>query len=90
MDNFICKQNKDQAGCSLDHSGASKSWVITSEATAEQSIVKPMTPKLNTTNPTTTEPFTDESTDAKPTTIKSTSIEQTSLQTTSSEPTITK
>ena len=85
-----CKQNKDQAGCSLDHSGASRSWVITSEAAAEQSIVEPMTPKLNTSNPTATELITDESTDAKPTTIKSTSIEQTSLRTTSSEPIITK
>ena len=90
MDDFICKQNKDQAGCSLDHSRTSKGWVITSEATAEQSIVKPMTPKPNTTNPTTTELITDESTDAKPTTIKSTTIEQTSVRTTSSQPTITK
>ena len=90
MDDFICKQNKDQAGCSLDHSRTSKGWVITSEATAEQSIVKPMTPKPNTTNPTTTELITDESTDAKPTTIKSTTIEQTSVRTTSSELIITK
>ena len=90
MDDFICKQNKDQAGCSQDHSGASKGWVITSEATAEQSIVKPMTPKPNTTNPTSTEPITDESTHAKPTTIESTTIEQTSPQTKSSESIITK
>ena len=90
LDDFICRQNKDQAGCSLDHSGASKGWVITSEATAEQSIVKPMTPKLNATNLTTTELIADESTDARPTTIKSTTIEQTSVQTTSSEPIITK
>ena len=82
IDDFICRQNKDQAGCSLDHSGASKGWVITSEATAEQSIVKPMTPKPITTNPTNTELITDESTDAKPTTIKSTTIEQTSVRTT--------
>ena len=90
MDDFTYKQNKDQAGCSQDHSGASKGWVITSEATAEQSIVKPMAPKPNTTNPTTTELITDESTDVKPTTIKSTTIEQTSVRTTSSELIITK
>ena len=90
LDDFICRQNKDQAGCSLDHSGASKGWVITSEATAEQSIVKPMTPKPNATNSTTTELITDESTDAKTTTIKSTTIEQTSVRTSSSEPIITK
>ena len=90
FDDFICRQNKNQTGCSLDHSGASKGWVITSEATAEQSIVKPMTPKPNATNLTTTELITDESTDAKPTTIKSTTIEQTSVRTSSSEPIITK
>ena len=90
LDDFICRQNKDQAGCSLDHSGASKGWVITSEATAEQSIVKPMTPKPNATNSTTTELITDESTDTKPTTIKSTTIEQTSVRISSSEPIITK
>ena len=90
LDDFICRENKDQAGCSLDHSGASKGWVITSEATAEQSIVKSMTPKPNATNSTTTELITDKSTDAKPTTIKSTTIEQTSVRTSSSEPIITK